>query len=247
MLVITLRTVTFIAACRWCSRRTISSVLVPWASSRASSQCSAGTRSGSCSRSRRTSWTAKAVGSGRCSRRSKRQRGLRRRALADPEESVRERVRVPAGRTALHDRIREPAQVLDHHDAKRDRHRPQLADRERLHVLVGAHEAAQALGLEVAVGVRDERPGDAEDARISLEGALRQLRQLAVEAGGQVFADLADLIVDDVEVVDEPLGRGRDRPLLADRLRDRPIAGEQRAGVVLQTRRAAGGRRAGLA
>ena len=45
---------------------------------------------------------------------------------------------------------------------------------QRLHALVGAHEAAQRLGIEAAVGVRDERPGEAEDARIARRAARRR-------------------------------------------------------------------------
>ena len=77
--------------------------------------------------------------------------------------------------------------------------------------LVGAHQAPQALGVEAAVRVRDVRPGEAEDARVAREMAVGELGQLAVVVRGQVVADLAELLVDDVEVVDEPLGGRRDR------------------------------------
>ncbi len=63
MLVMTFRTVTFIAACRWCSMRTVSSAVVPCAASTSSSQPSAGVAAGSWSRSRWKSWTRPAVGS----------------------------------------------------------------------------------------------------------------------------------------------------------------------------------------
>ncbi len=61
MLVMMLRTVTFDAPCRWCSSRTTVSAVVPSAASRSSSQVSAGVTLGSWSRSRCTSWTAKAL------------------------------------------------------------------------------------------------------------------------------------------------------------------------------------------
>ena len=47
MLVITLRTVTFIVAWRWCSRRTISSAVVPCSATSFSNQRSAGVTAGS--------------------------------------------------------------------------------------------------------------------------------------------------------------------------------------------------------
>jgi hypothetical protein len=62
-------------------------------------------------------------------------------------------------------------------------------------VLVGAHEAAQRLGLEAAVGVRDIGPGDAEHAREPANGPSASLRQLAIEAAAGL-ADLADLLFD---------------------------------------------------
>jgi hypothetical protein len=46
--------------------------------------------------------------------------------------------------------------------------------------------------------------------------AIGQLGKLAVVVRGQIVADLAELLVDDVEVVDEPLSGRRDRPLVLD-------------------------------
>ena len=62
MLVITLRTVTFMAAWLWWSTRTSSSGDVPSFESCSSSHESAGVDSGSCSRRRWTSFTVKAMG-----------------------------------------------------------------------------------------------------------------------------------------------------------------------------------------
>ena len=67
MLVITLRTVTFIVVCRRYSTATISSVVVPCAASRSCSQPRAGVTAGSWSRSRLSSATAKGTSSGRSS------------------------------------------------------------------------------------------------------------------------------------------------------------------------------------
>ena len=153
-----------------------------------------------------------------------------------PEQPIRSRRRQPLARRygCRTIRFRRAPEVLDEEDPQRDRNRPELADRERLHALVGAHEADERLGIEVAVGVRDERPGQTEDSRVPGERPARELRQQAIEAARQVVADLADLLFDDVEVVDEPLGRRRDGPLLADRVADRTIRGEQHATVVAE-------------
>ena len=104
------------------------------------------------------------------------------------------------------------------------------------HALVGAHEPPEGLRVEAAVGVRDERPGQAVDARIAREGALGELRELAVVARRQVVADLAELLVDDVEVVDEPLGGRRDRALFADRPGDHAVRLDEDAAVLRDAR-----------
>ena len=82
--------------------------------------------------------------------------------------------------------------------------------------------------------MRDEGPGQSEHARIALERPVRQLRQLAIEAARKIVADLANLLLDDVKVVDQPLGRRGDGAFLADGLADGAIGGEQHPAVVPQ-------------
>ena len=53
-------------------------------------------------------------------------------------------------------------------------------------------------------GVRDQLDRYFVDARESRERAARELGQLPVVALRQVCADLADVLLDDVEVVEEP-------------------------------------------
>ena len=60
-----------------------------------------------------------------------------------------------------------------------------------------------------------------EHPRVAGEVAVGQLGQLPVVVGGQVVADLAELLVDDGEVVDEPLRGRRDRPFVFDCLAKR--------------------------
>ncbi len=80
----------------------------------------------------------------------------------------------------------------------------------------------------------DDRPGDAEDARIALQMAVDQLGQLAVEAGRQIVLDLADLFLGDVIVVEQPLRRRRHRAMLARRLDDGAISFGDDGGVVVE-------------
>ena len=241
MLVMMLRTVTLVAPRSWCSRRTSSSDVVPASSRRRSSQPTAGIASGSCSRSRCTSWTTKlsdsairstdasAAGSGGWS-------------LVPSRRSASEVGVHPLG-PAVQDQAGRAPQVLDQHDAQRDGDRPQFADGERLDRLVGAHEARQHLGVEAAVAMGDERPRDPEHARVAGERPLAQLRQLAIVGLGQVGADFADLLLDEMEIVQEPFRGGRPR-LAFDRGRgDLAIGRQQHAFVVAQAgdQRLAGG------
>ncbi|WP_258401279.1 hypothetical protein [Burkholderia multivorans] len=62
------------------------------------------------------------------------------RLAALAEQAIRERVGVESRAPVVDDLIREPSQVLDQHDPQRDRHRPQFADRQRFHGLIGKHE-----------------------------------------------------------------------------------------------------------
>ena len=232
MLVITLRTVTFMVAMRWCSSWTSSSAVVPCEASSRSSSRSAGVTAGSWSRRRWKSWTRPAVES--CERDSSAQRGRRvvRIVVAETEQAVGQLVGGLAIRPAAHDPFGEPAQVLDVQDAQADGDRPQLADRQRLDLLVGVDHPPQALGIEPAVGVGDVRPRQPEHARVSVEVAAGELRELPVVVGREVVADLPELLVDDREVVDQPLGGRGDRAFVLDRLCQHPICLDQDATVL---------------
>ena len=115
-------------------------------------------------------------------------------AVAGFQQAVGQGIGLPARDPAADDQLGSPPQVLDEHDPQRDRDGPELADRERLHALIGAHEPAERLRIEAAVRVRDEGPRQPQYARIALEGPFRELGQLAVEAAREIVADLADLV-----------------------------------------------------
>src|SRR6185369_12954744 len=131
------------------------------------------------------------------------------------------------GGTSPDDLLGEPSQVLREHDPEGDGHGPQLSDGQWLHALESADEALQRIAIESAVGVSNERPGEAEHAWIALESTFGKLGELAVEPGREILADVADDLVDDVEVVDEPFRRRHDRAFLPDHPGERAIALEQ--------------------
>jgi hypothetical protein len=93
----------------------------------------------------------------------------------------------------------------------------------------------------------DEGPRHAEHPRVSGERPVGQFRQLPVVAGRQIVANPTDLLFNEVVVVEQPLGRGRDGAPLVNRARDRAIRVEQDRFVVPQPRgeRAAPRRRGG--
>ena len=228
MLVMTFRTVTFISACS--GARAARSAPSTSRGRRALLEPRQGGNPASCSRRRWTRRTANARATANARVHGRHRRG--RPVIGESEHLVGDTVGGLTRLTLEYDPFREAAKVLHEHDAQRDRHGPQLADRERRHVLVGAHEATECVRVEAAVGERDVGPGHAVDAREAGELGLGQLRQRAVVAGREVLADLTDLLVDDVEVVDEPLGGGRDPAFLADRLAHLAQAREQDPAVL---------------
>ena len=155
------------------------------------------------------------------------QRGFNRvRVLrAGCEEAVGKRVRFLAGGEAQHDGFGQTAQIFHQCDAQRDRERPQFTDGEGLHRLIGLNEAGEFFNVEGAVGVGDERPGNAEHTRITGKRTFAQFRQGAVIAGRQIVLDLANLLVDDIKIVEHPFGRGLDGAAGGCRMRDGAIGG----------------------
>ena len=225
MLVITLRTVTFMAAWFWSSMRTSSSGDVPDAASCSSSQASAGHGLGIL-----VTQTLDEL-DGERGRQCGGVKGSERegpgRLSGEAEELVRQGVGLVSGGPSLDDPLGEPPQVLHEHDPEGDGHGPQLADGQGLHALESADEALQRIAIEAAVGVSDERPGQAEHAGIPLQRPVGKLGELAVEPGRQILADLPDDLVHDVEVVDEPFRRRGDRAFLPDHPGERAIALQQ--------------------
>ncbi len=155
---------------------------------------------------------------------------------AEPEEVVRKRVGVTAGSPTLNDPFGQAPEILDEHDAQQDRNGPELSDGQRLHALEAADEATKCVGFETTVGVRDEGPREAQHARVILERPLGELRELTVVATGQILANVPQGVLDNVEVVHEPLCRRRDGALFADHLGEAAVALEQDAAVVAHAR-----------
>lgn len=151
---------------------------------------------------------------------------------ARSEKLVGQLVRTAAFVAAEDDAFGDAPQILDEDNPQGDRRGPELADRQRLHFLIGVHEAAPHIDVEPAVRVRNEGPGHPEDARKAGERSICEFRQLAVVARRKVRSDLPDLPLHLVEIVDQPLGRRGDGGVLSDRAANGFVSGDQAHFVV---------------
>ena len=149
---------------------------------------------------------------------------------------------VPVG-CAGRDPHADTAQVLDQSEAQHDRNRPQLAEREGCHRLVGRDEPGQAVRVDAAVAVRDRLECEVVDARKAGGRTLGEAWKFAAVTLRQVSLRRADLLVDQVEIVDQPFRGGRDaaafrhfhRQQVAHARQDRFVVGEARQQPVGRT------------
>jgi hypothetical protein len=109
------------------------------------------------------------------------------------------------------ERAHAQAQTQPQHDG----HGPQLTDRERRDALIGDHEIAEGLKIDAPVAVPKIVDAQGVDARIAAHRTLAEARQLQQIAERQVLRDLAQLVFDDVRVVQQPLFRGRRLAVMA--------------------------------
>ena len=128
------------------------------------------------------------------------------------------------------------AQVLDQRQPQHDGNGPQLAERQRRHRLVGGHETRQAFGVDPAVPVGDRLEREVVHTRQAGRRAVREPRQFAAVPLGQVPPGRANLLLDEVEVVEEPLGCRCDASVRRDRLGQQVADFDQDAIVLREPR-----------
>ncbi len=75
------------------------------------------------------------------------------------------------------------------------------------------NEMPHVIQIQTCTAIDDKLLREIEDARISPQRTGAQLGQLLIEAGGHVVANLAQRLLDQVEVIQYPLGRNRKRLL----------------------------------
>ena len=156
------------------------------------------------------------------------------RLRAQSQNPVGELVGLAPHLMAAYDAAGGAAKILDEDDAQRDRHRPQFADRQRLHRLIGIDEFAEEIAIEATVGVGDIGPGHTEHPRQPGERTGGQLGKLAVVARRQIAAHFEYLLLDNVIIVENPLGGRRYRLAVLHGGGDVAVGGEQHPLVVAQ-------------
>ena len=119
---------------------------------------------------------------------------------------------------ARRDTQRHAAQVLDQRQAQHDRDRPELAEVQGRDALVRGQEAAQALEVDAPVAMRDRLERDVVDAGEAGRRSVREARQFPAVVLRQVALRGADLLLDQVEVVEQPLAGRRHAAAGRDRL-----------------------------
>ena len=102
--------------------------------------------------------------------------------------------------------------------------------------MIGSNETAERFRVEMTVSVRDQFDREGINPRIIFERGTGEFGQFTVITSRQVLANLADLFFDDVKIIDQPFGSGRDYMLAANGLCQRLVSAEQLAAVFFQPR-----------
>ena len=160
----------------------------------------------------------------------------RSRSLRPVEECVGERPSLAGAQ----DFDGQAAQILDQRQCQHAGPRPELANCERRHSLVGVDERLEPRLVDPAVAVPHQLDRHRVDSGQADVLPRRQRRQLPVVRPGQVAADLDNLRRDQMKVVEKPLGGAGDVPARAQIRRQCPVRACQRARVVVEAREDAG-------
>ncbi len=99
--------------------------------------------------------------------------------------------------------------ALDQRRAQHLGDSPELADRQRVDGLIGIDESEDVLPVQAQIRMEDEFPREPINARETPVRLAGERRKLPVIASGKVHQRFAGIAVDDVLVVEEPLGRWR--------------------------------------
>ena len=84
--------------------------------------------------------------------------------------------------------------------------------------------------------MRDNHYGDGINTRITGKIAFGQFWQFTIITLRQIFADFAQLFFDNMKIINQPFGGGRNRVFILNRFGERTISGNQDFPIVFQTR-----------
>ena len=149
---------------------------------------------------------------------------------------VGEGIRVLPSVLRLNHAHRDAPQVLDEQAAQHNGRSPQLAQGQGLQALIAMDVLAERVGFKPAVGMGDEVQEQGVDPRPVAQAPFPQHRQGPQERGRAVASDSLDLLVDDVKVVEDPLGGGCHDAAAVRCFGDRLIAIQQHPSVLLRAR-----------
>ena len=116
------------------------------------------------------------------------------------------------------DTQRHPADVLNQGEPQHDRDRPELPEVQRRDTLIRRQEAAQAMQADSTISMRDRLERDVIDPREAGRGPLCQARELPAVVPRQVPLRGADLLLDQVKIIEQPFAGGRHAAVGRDRI-----------------------------
>ncbi len=129
---------------------------------------------------------------------------------------------------------RDAAQILDQREPQHDRDGPQLTQLEGGDGLIGGDETVEVLGVHPAIAVGDDLQRQVIDPWQAGRGTMAQARQFPAVALGQMPLGGADLILDQIEVIEQPFPGRRDPAVLRDRDHEQPADADQDGFIVLE-------------
>jgi hypothetical protein len=149
-----------------------------------------------------------------------------------PHDLVHDVVGPLAKRLAVNNLLGKPPHVFDKYDAQGNGDRPYLADLKGLNLLIGADKPHQYVLRKQTVGMRNVSPCDGEDPGVACERTILEFRKLPVVAGREVGADLLQVLLHQMVVVEQPLCGRCDQAAPMDSLRAGPVCREKHLPVI---------------
>ncbi len=131
---------------------------------------------------------------------------------------------------------RDATKILEQRQLQHDRKCPQLAQEQGMGSLVGSDELGAVVATDTSIRVRDQLQREIVNARETRRHAIGEPRQLTAIAAWQMPPRHSDLLLDQVEIVEQP-SLGRYRPLSRRRRRcDNIVRCQQDLFIVIQPR-----------